>query len=305
MPSNASSNQFVINENPSEEEMKVVQKGLEEYNKQYPYGDLDVPTPDISLVLKDTEGTIVGGVITSMLTGVMHLEVLWVDKRFRRRGHGRALVLAAERIGKEKGYASAQTWTFSFQAPEFYQQIGYKIIGIFDGYTNGITEYVLMKRLETLQQQSSKEKYPNKDGFTLVEDASKEAMQALHAGLHEFVIGQIGELDKLYPERQIKLVIKNEEEQVIGGLKASLVLKTLEIEQLWIHENFRYHGYGSKLLSAAESIAKDHDAISGLTYVLSFQMPEFFQKHGYEIFGVSDGYPDPVKEYYFIKHFQT
>ncbi len=140
MNPNENSNQFIISSSPSEEEMKVVQKGLEDHSRKYPNGELDIPTPDISLVLKDNNGNIVGGVITSMLTGVMHLEVLWVDEMYRGRGHGKDLVLHAERIGQEKGYPASQTWSFSFQAPEFYQSIGYKVLGIFDGYTDGITE---------------------------------------------------------------------------------------------------------------------------------------------------------------------
>ena len=69
-----------------------------------------------------------------MLTGIMHLETPWIDERFRRRGYGRDLVLEAERIGRKKGYPASQTWTFSFQAPKFYQSIGYKVKGIFEGY---------------------------------------------------------------------------------------------------------------------------------------------------------------------------
>ncbi|MFX0095482.1 MAG: GNAT family N-acetyltransferase, partial [Candidatus Hodarchaeota archaeon] len=110
------SNRFIISDYPSEEEIKIVKKGLENHNTKFPNGELDIPT-DISLVLKEGNGNIVGGVITSMLTGVMHLEVLWVDEKYRGRGYGRDLVLQAERIGRAKGYPASQTWTFSFQAP--------------------------------------------------------------------------------------------------------------------------------------------------------------------------------------------
>ena len=62
---------------------------------------------DAIAVLKDKNGCIVGGVITSMLVGVMHLEVLWVDEKYRRHGYGKALVLEAERIGKKIVHESA------------------------------------------------------------------------------------------------------------------------------------------------------------------------------------------------------
>jgi ribosomal protein S18 acetylase RimI-like enzyme len=297
------SNRFVINYNPSEKEIKIVQKGLDEHNRKFPSGNLDIPTPDISLVLRDNNGNIVGGVITSMLTGVMHLEVLWIDKMYRGRGYGKDLVLQAERIGKEKGYPASQTWSFSFQAPEFYQSIGYKVLGIFDGYTDGITEYVLLKRLGTIHQTPSEDNEPNKDGFTITEDASEESMKILHEGLHKYGNEHVGELRKKNPEIKIRLVIKNEEEQVIGGILAGTTLKTMYIERLWVDERYRSQNHGRDLLMTAERIAIENGCISGQSWALSFQSPEFFQKLGYEIFGVSDGYPDSIKEYFLIKKF--
>ncbi len=296
-------NRLIISDSPSEEEMKIVQKGLKDHNRKNPKGELDIPTPDISLVLKDNNGNIVGGVITSMLTGVMHLEVLWVDEMYRGRGYGKDLVLRAERIGKEKGYPASQTWSFSFQAPEFYKSIGYKVLGIFDGYTDGITEYVLLKRLEPNHETHNKDNGPNKDGFTISEDASEDSMKILHEGLHKYVNEHVGELRKKNPEIKIKLVIKNEEGQVLGGILAGTTLKTMFIECLWVDERYRGQGYGRELLMTAERIATKNGCISGQAWALSFQSPEFFQKLEYEIFGVSDGYPDSIKEFFLLKRF--
>ena len=130
-------NKFRIIENPTREEMKFITAGLERYNKKFPTGNLDIPTPDVSLILRNNNGEIVGGLITSMLNGVMHFESLWIEEKYRGKGYGRDLLLIAERIGKEKEYSGTQTWTFSFQAPEFYQNVGYNLVGIFDGYTRG------------------------------------------------------------------------------------------------------------------------------------------------------------------------
>ncbi len=297
------SNRFIISDNPSEKEMKIVQKSLEDHNRKYPSGELDIPTPDISLVLKDNHGNIVGGVITSMLTGVMHLEVLWIDKIYRGRGYGKDLVLQAERIGKEKGYPASQTWTFSFQAPEFYQSIGYKVLGIFDGYTDGITEYILLKRLRANYQMPNEDNGSNKDGFTISEDVSEDSMKILHEGLHKYVKEHVGELRKKNPGIKIELVTKNEDGQVIGGVQAYTTLKAVHITQLWVDEKYRNQGYGRNLLTSAEKKATENGCISGLVNALSFQSPKFFQKNGYKIFGVSDGYPDSIKEYFLIKRF--
>ncbi|MFX1518022.1 MAG: GNAT family N-acetyltransferase [Promethearchaeota archaeon] len=301
---NKNTDRVLITKTPTEEEMMIVEKGLEDYKKQFPNGELDIPTPDISLVLKNNRGIIVGGVITSMLTGVMHLEVLWIDETYRGRGYGRYLVSQAENIAKKKGYPASQTWTFSFQAPEFYQRIGYKLVGTFDGYTDGITEYILRKKFK-LDEKPYNASRLNQDEFTISEDASEESMKILHEGLHKYVTKHVGELRKKYPEIRIKLVAKNEEGQVIGGAHAYTTLKVVHTVQLWVDENYRNQGYGKKLLSTVERIAIDNGCISALVNALSFESPEFFQKRGYKIFGISDAYNDSVQEYFLKKSFSN
>ncbi len=307
MNNNRTSNPFVIVDDPSQEEMDIIKRELQAHDSQYPFGELDVPYNDINRVLRDDDGNILGGVITSMKTGVMHLEVLWVDERYRGLGYGRELVLEAERIGREKGYTAAQTWTFSFQGPEFYQAIGYKVIGICNVYPENITEYVLMKRLDENWQIANGEVRIDQSEdamrLNLSDDKSEDAMKILSEGLGGYVTEQVGELLKKYPGVRIKLVIRDDDNQVIGGFNGFTALGTLHIEQIWIDKRFRNQGYGRQLLIKAERIAAERGSVSGLTWVLSFQSPEFFQKCGYEIFGMSDGYPEPVKEYYFQKRF--
>ena len=298
-----SHNRLIITDKPSEEETKIVERGLEDYNKTFPNGELDIPTPDISLVLKDIDGNIVGGVITSMLTGVMHLEVLWIDDKYRGRGFGRDLVLQAERIGREKSYSASQTWTFSFQSPDFYQSIGYKVIGIFEGYTGGITELILLKKFESNIQTPDEVKEPKRDGFTISEDKSEKFMKILHEGLRKYVRIHVGELRKENPEIKINLALRNTDGHVFGGLLAYTTLRAAHIVRIWVDENYRNQGYGRELLMTAEKIATENSCVSGLVNSLSFQCPDFFQKCGYQIFGVSDGYRDSIKEFFLFKKF--
>jgi ribosomal protein S18 acetylase RimI-like enzyme len=308
MNSESTPSRFAITSNLTEDDIKAIQKGLQDFNKEHPNGDLDIPIPDISLVLKDKDGGVVGGVVTSMLTGVMHLEVLWVDDKYRGQGYGRDLVLEAERVGRGKGYKTSQTWTFSFQAPDFYQSIGYKVIGIFDGYLDGITEYVLMKRLGTHHQTYGDDNGLRgqviSDRLEISEDATAEVMKTVRERLGRNFKEHVGELQKQNPEVKIRLAIKDREGRILGGILAGTVLGTMAIEHLWVDESRRGQGYGKELLMAAERIAKKSGCISGQTWVLSFQAHGFFRKQGYRVFGISDGYPNGIKEYYFIKRFE-
>ena len=295
-----------IRDDLSEDEVKTIQKKLETFINKETDGELDIPD-DVHLVLKDHDGNIVGGVITSAKIRVMFLEVLWVDETYRGLGYGRDLVLEAERIGSKKGYMASQTWTFSFQAPEFYQSIGYDVIGIYDGYTHGVTEYVLMKRLNTdnqkFEDKTEMDKAETSDRFTISEDKTEESEKILRDGLRKYVVEHVGELRKNNPEIAIRLVIRDDDGKIVGGIIAGTTLKTMYITGLWVDENYRRLGYGSKLMLKAEEIAKENGCIAGQTWVLSFQAPEFFERLGYESFGMSDGFPKGITEHYFIKRF--
>jgi GNAT superfamily N-acetyltransferase len=294
-------NQITIIDNPSEEQINVIQNGLTNYNKKFPGGELDIPTPDISLILLDRNQNIMGGVITSMLAGIMHLEVLWVDEKLRRKGLGKDLVLTAEKLGRKKGYPASQTWTFSFQAPEFYQSIGYKIKGICQGYCDGVTEYVLSKNFKESHLHPSSKHELQKRGFTIIENNAKEAMRAVRKGLIEYNKNELEELHKKYPRTSLNLVLKNGHGRIIGGLLAFSTLKAVNFECLWVDKKYRNRGYGKVLLETLERKALKNGSQSILVMVYSFQSLEFFQRNGFEIFGSSDNYPNSITEYYLIK----
>ena len=305
MVSHKDSTRFVINDSPTKEEMQIIKKGLEDYNMAQTNGEWNKPEIEINLVLKDNAGNIVGGINASTLCRVMWLELFWVDERYRGLGYGRDLLLEAERVGMKYGCVASGTWTFSFQAPEFYQSIGYEILGIFEGYVEGITESVLMKRLNSTEQGKNESHHEENSKQIMITDKLEEGdMKIVSDGLHGYAEEHVGELRKKYREIAIRLVLKNHENEIIGGINAGTTLGTMYIEELWIHEEYRGQGYGKELMMKAEEIARENGCISGQTWVLSFQSPEFFQKLGYEAFGISDGwYPNGIKEYEFIKRF--
>jgi ribosomal protein S18 acetylase RimI-like enzyme len=300
-------NQVTFSDSPTQEEANLIQKGLEDYNREQTQGEFDNPGIEIDLVLKDAEGNVVGGLNASTMVRVMHLEVLWVAEEYRKLGYGRDLVLEAERIGHAKGCITSQTMSFSFQAPGFYQKIGYEVLGIYDGYPDGITEYVLMKRLQhhdqTRIESDRMSDDRNSDRFFITENATREEMRIVGAGLGDYVREHVGG-ERNKPGPRIRLVIRDHKGQVIGGLLGGTTIRNIYIECLWVGEAYRGLGYGKKLMMEAERMAKENGCIACQTWCLSFQSPEFLQKLGYKVFGVSDGYPDPIKEYYFIKKFK-
>ena len=294
-------NRFEVVSNPTDDEVKEFQKGLESYNMKQTEGEFKSPEEWLSLVLKDHDGKIVGGITTSTLYWAQYLETLWVDDKYRGLGYGRDLVLESERLAKKNGCLISQTYTFSWQAPDFYQAIGYKLMATYDGYVEGITELILMKKLDTIDDVSPQE--TDSTRFTIFKDSTKESKKIIHEGMRKYNKEKLGDLRSIHPEIGIKLVIKNDDGRVIGGLSGYTTLGTMNIGELWVDEEYRNQGYGMELLATSETLAKEQGCIAGQIACFTFQGLDFLKSQGYNSYGYLDGYPKGVKEYLLIKRF--
>ncbi|QDY86076.1 GNAT family N-acetyltransferase [Paenibacillus polymyxa] len=101
---------------------------------------------------------------------------------------------------------------------------------------------------------------------------------------------------------EINLTLKNGEGQVIGGLLSVLCWNWVEVDILWVDEGHRGKGYGSQLLGEIEQMARDKGCNLIQLNTFSFQAPEFYEKHGYEVIGVIDEAPRGFKHYYYKKN---
>lgn len=104
-------------------------------------------TETISIFLHDENDQAVGGVIVSVLWGGMEIQALWVDESIRGQGWGKKLMEAAEQEGIKRNCTIAYTNTFSWQAPDFYQNMGYTLYGKLDNFPQGCTLSYFQKKL--------------------------------------------------------------------------------------------------------------------------------------------------------------
>ena len=301
MKTQSDSSRFHIIVNTTDDEVKEFQQGLLAFNMEHTNGEFNSPQPWINLVLKDHEGTIVGGILTSTLYWSQYLEVLWVDKKHRGLGYGRDLVLEAQRLAKKNGCMTSHTYTFSWQAPDFYQAVGFDLIATYDGYHGGITELILMKRLDTINEGSTLK--VDSTRFIISEDSTEESQTVVRKGLGSNFNKHVSSLMKKYPHTGFKLVIKNDDGQVIGGVNGYTTMGTMFVQGLWVAEKYRGQGYGKDLLIHAEQLAMEKGCIAGQTACFSFQNLDFMRKQGYDTYGISDGYPNDVNEFYLMKKF--
>lgn len=89
----------------------------------------------------------------------------------------------------------------------------------------------------------------------------------------------------------ITVKVTDTDGSLVGGLTASIWAGLCAIDKLWIREDARGHGWGSKILRAAEAEALrrgcDRVAVASFT----FQAPAFYQRHGYTVTGRTPGIP--------------
>jgi ribosomal protein S18 acetylase RimI-like enzyme len=85
-----------------------------------------------------------------------------------------------------------------------------------------------------------------------------------------------------------------DEGRIVGGVQGSLWGRSMHIDALWVDEQFRDGGYGSKLMTAVEEYAAAHHHPLVYLETTSFQALPFYRKLGYEVFGelseISDGH---------------
>lgn len=89
--------------------------------------------------------------------------------------------------------------------------------------------------------------------------------------------------------------------KTIAGIVAGSTYDSLEIDYLFVDEEYRRNGLGTKLMKHVEDLAKSNGIKTILVNTYSFQAPEFYKKLGYkEMFVVDPCYKD-YKQYFFIK----
>lgn len=93
---------------------------------------------------------VVGGLVGDCLWNFVYVHLLWVDESARGRDHGTKLMREAERVAREHGAAMVWLNTFSFQAPKFYEKLGYRRFAALKGTpAKGTTRFFYVKQLKT------------------------------------------------------------------------------------------------------------------------------------------------------------
>jgi GNAT superfamily N-acetyltransferase len=117
---------ITVEHNPIEQELKILNEGIESYSRRI------LPeenTRDIIVFLRDDRNHVVGGLIGRTRWNTFFIDDLWIEEKYRKKGHGSELVTKAEEMAIQMGCRTSMTGTFeSYGARPFYQKLGYKIV---------------------------------------------------------------------------------------------------------------------------------------------------------------------------------
>ena len=98
--------------------------------------------------IQDDTGEIIAGINGYTWGGCCELTHVWVHERHRGQGLGKALVRAAESEAVNRGCEQVVLMTHSFQAPGFYEHLGYERMYAIQGRPRGYADIVYVKRLK-------------------------------------------------------------------------------------------------------------------------------------------------------------
>jgi GNAT superfamily N-acetyltransferase len=90
---------------------------------------------------------VVGGLVGHSNWDWFYVEIVSVHDELRGRGFGRMLMERAEGVARDRGCVGIWVDTISFQAPAFYEGLGYEVFGRLDDHPRGQTRFFFRKRI--------------------------------------------------------------------------------------------------------------------------------------------------------------
>ncbi|WHY75304.1 GNAT family N-acetyltransferase [Neobacillus sp. WH10] len=130
-----------------QEDSDYIRKKVIEYNLSLLPDEVKQPSMNVSYMLRNEDGKIVGGITGTIFWYHLHIDYLWVDNSLRGTGYGKELLNHIEKTARENNCRLILLDSFSFQAPDFYQKFGYKVLGIVEDHPKGFKQYYLEKKL--------------------------------------------------------------------------------------------------------------------------------------------------------------
>ena len=133
-----------IETEPSPEDIRRLEEQIHAFNVQAT-GISDGKL--LALFLREADGATVGGVFGWTWGDSCYVRYLFIPEPLRGEGHGTRLMQAVEAEAKARGCNQIVLETHDFQAPRFYEGLGFAITGRVEEYPRGHQYLTMIKQL--------------------------------------------------------------------------------------------------------------------------------------------------------------
>jgi ribosomal protein S18 acetylase RimI-like enzyme len=130
-----------------------------------------------------------------------------------------------------------------------------------------------------------------------VDKPEESVWKTIGQGIREYNTQQAG--DRQY--QVLCFVLRGPDEAIVGGVIGETYWDWFHLDLLWVKEELRGRGYGHRLLTLAEQEARRRGAKNAYLDTFSFQAPDFYERHGYQVFGELPNYPAGHQRYFLAK----
>ena len=104
--------------------------------------------------------------------------------------------------------------------------------------------------------------------------------------------------------RPLTIFLRDSDGKLVGGLLGGTYWGWLHVDILWLDESVRRQGYGQQMMAMAEQEALQRGCHHAHLDTMSFQARGFYEKLGYEVFGVLDDLPKGHSRIFLKKELQ-
>lgn len=133
-----------LSQTPTPEDREAILAPLRAYNVAQAG---DGQAQPLALLIRDDQSEVVGGLYGRFFYQWLFIELLSVPEQARGQGVGSTLMRMAEDLAREKACVGIWLDTFDFQAPGFYEKLGYSELGQIVDYPPGHKRFFFQKRL--------------------------------------------------------------------------------------------------------------------------------------------------------------
>lgn len=134
--------------------------------------------------------------------------------------------------------------------------------------------------------------------LTFPETRDPQAEAVVTGGLAAYNRETFGRVDT----RTLDILVRDDNSgEVVGGLLGRSSLGLFFLDLFYLPETLRRGGLGSRMIALAEGEARRRGCTAAFVYTVTFQAPDFYERHGYRRFGEIACPPDGATRIFLTK----